>query len=176
MRSWKSGENAPRIKRLFWDACSADNKGFKDLGENYATGGNLIKHLSAIFLCSEKVDVFGSSSMLQYSGTVFMRYALDKEFLEMHPDLKHKNSASDKPASSFEERYNLERDETQDLADHFVVGFSFSADINRGNGEETVTQLKLNIKDEVFESPGVGVSPNHKKRSGAWKIQKPDRW
>ena len=123
---------------------------------------NRLRYLSAIFLCSEQVDVVDSK--LQYSGTVFMRYALS-ELLERHPDLEHKNSASDKPASSFEERYNLERDETQDITDNFVVGFAFKMEIPVGAGEETLERVQ-----EQFQEGDVLKSPK------TWKPQKPDGW
>ena len=105
---------------------------------------NRLLHLSAIFLCSEHVDVTGTD--LHYNGTVFMRYRLTKN-LHRHPYMKQEKSACDNPDSSFKKRFNLERDATEDARERFAVGFAFELTIPSSAAEETPNEVAEHYRD-----------------------------
>lgn len=105
---------------------------------------NRLLHLSAIFLCSEHVEVVGTD--LHYNGTVFMRYSLTKN-LHRHPYMKQERSACDDPKSPFKTRFNLERDATEDASQRFAVGFAFELTIPMSAGEATPNEVAEHYRD-----------------------------
>ena len=132
--------------------------------ENEFGLGNDIRYLSAIFLCSEQVHVTGQH--LVYNGTIFLRYDLDKN-LFYKPEMKQEHSATEKMSSPFEERFNMERDATEDVNARFVVGFGFEISVHKNDGAMSPDTMKK-IYDE-----GIGLKTpekwsQDKKDKGAW--------
>ena len=135
----------------------AGTKGEDDFGM-----GNDIKYLDSIFLCSEEVHVDGQH--LVYNGTIFMRYALDMH-LYFDPKMKQAHSATDKKSSPFEERFNIERDETEDVNGRFVVGFSFEVSVHKNDGA-----MSPDTMEKIYDE-GIGlVTPTNwqQQQQGVW--------